>query len=61
MNFSLATATLLATATTVSALGAKQLAPTFVPDANAFAFGLPGSLGKTLTEITIYYYTAKNY
>merc|ERR1712087_823246 len=44
MNFSLAAATLLATATSVSAFGNKQLAPTFVPDANAFAYGLPGAI-----------------
>uniref|UniRef100_A0A7S4EJA5 Plastid light harvesting protein n=1 Tax=Pseudo-nitzschia australis TaxID=44445 RepID=A0A7S4EJA5_9STRA len=44
MNFSLAAATLLATAASVSAFGTKQLAPTFVPDANAFAYGLPGAI-----------------
>jgi hypothetical protein len=44
MNFSLATAALLATIVpTVSGFG-KALAPVFTPDANAFAYGLPGSI-----------------
>merc|ERR1712093_503801 len=43
MKFSAATASLLsATATTVS--GFSSVAPTLKPDANAFAYGLPGAL-----------------
>jgi len=44
MKFSLAAATVLTAASSVSAFGTKKLAPLFTPDANAFAYGLPGAL-----------------
>jgi len=42
MNYSLAAITVLTTATSVAAF--TPVAPTFVPDANAFAYGLPGAI-----------------
>lgn len=45
MNFSLAVAFLLSTAMlSADVSGLTAVAPKFVPDANAFAYGLPGSL-----------------
>merc|ERR1712050_47187 len=46
MNFSLAAASLLSTAilSATNVSGLASVAPKFVPDANAFAYGLPGSL-----------------
>lgn len=44
MNFSLAAASLLSTAMFATEVSGLTLAPKFTPDANAFAYGLPGSL-----------------
>jgi len=44
MNFSASALALFATATSVSAFSGRGVAPTFVPDETAFAYGLPGAL-----------------